>query len=213
MSQTISFTDYKPPPRYDSLPWTDVRIEESDTDTITGSTVWTQIDSQALAPLDTDPALPEARDITTSLASDTPFLWYRLIWVDAALTTSAPTVPIQNLPVSTSYATVAELFRIVSKNNPSAAQIVAAQGDLDTATIEINAEIDWGEDHDPPTPEQLELMKNVCLNRAADLWRHRESAPGILSVVDETTPTTPGRYSWARYVSMLAPLKDQWGVA
>ena len=111
------------------------------------------------------------------------------------------------------YATTEELFRILSKNNPSTEQIVAAQGDLDTATIEIDAEIDWSSDHAAATTEELELLKNVCLNRAADLWRHRESAPGILGIVDDSMPATPGRYSFARYISMLAPLKSRWGIS
>ena len=214
MSQTISFPNYTPPARYDDLPWTDVQIEESDTSAFpSDTTVWSQIDTQALSPLDTDPASPIVRDLTTSLASDTPSLWYRLIWVDAALTTSAPTTPVQN-GATTPYATTAELFRILSKNNPSAAQIAAAQGDLDAATIEINAELDWADDHDPPTTAQLELLKGVCLDRAADLWRHRESAPGILGIADEGVEVTgTGRYSWARYSARLSVLKDQWPVA
>jgi hypothetical protein len=114
------------------------------------------------------------------------------------------------------YATTDELFRIIKVGNrvtPSAAQIVAAQGDLDAATIEIDAELDWAIDHAPATTEQLELFKGVCLDRAADLWRHRESAPGILGVVDEAVPATFGRYSWNRYAERLAPAKDQFGIA
>ncbi len=111
------------------------------------------------------------------------------------------------------YATTADLFRVIRINSPTAAQVIAAQGDLDTASIEINAEIDWADDHVDATTQQLELMKGVCIDRAADLWRHRESAAGILGIVDESIPTTPGRYSWARYVARLSVLKDQWGVA
>ncbi len=118
-----------------------------------------------------------------------------------------PTVPF------VAYATTADLFRVIRINSPTAAQVIAAQGDLDTASLEINAELDWADDHADPTPQQLELMKGVCIDRAADLWRHRESAAGILGIVDESIPTTPGRYSWARYVARLSVLKDQWGVA
>lgn len=113
----------------------------------------------------------------------------------------------------TPYATTDEMFRILKKQNPSAEQTAAAQGDIDTATIEINAQIDWAEDHAPATTEELELLNGVCLDRACDLWRHRESAPGILGVVDEGVPTVPGRYSFARYVARLSVLKDQWGIA
>ncbi len=117
-------------------------------------------------------------------------------------------------PSFSPYATTTELFRILSKNNPSGPQITAAQGDLDTATIEINTEIDWADDHAAATPEQLELMKGVCLDRAADLWRHRESAPGILGMADEgLQPAGTGRYSWARYSARLSVIKDQWAIA
>jgi len=212
MSQTISFPNYTPPARFDDLPWTDVRIEESDTSAFpSDTTTWTQIDSQALSPLDTDPASPILRDITTSLASDTPDLWYRLIWVDAALTTSAPTVPIQN-GTTTPYASVEELFRVLKVRDPSAEQIDAAQGDLETATLEIDTEIDLSEGVQL-NAKQLRLVKGVCIDRAADLWRHRESAPGILGIVDEGSPAPPGRYSWARYAARLSNIKDQWAVA
>jgi hypothetical protein len=115
--------------------------------------------------------------------------------------------------VFTAYATTDELFRILKVRDATAAQIAAAQGDLDTATIEINSEIDWPDDHDPATTQQLELFKGVCIDRAADLWRHRESAPGILGVVDEAVPSTFGRYSWERYAQRLSPEKEQWGIA
>lgn len=111
------------------------------------------------------------------------------------------------------YATTADLFRVLRVNSPTPAQTVAAQGDIDTATIEINGEMDWKTDHVPADTQELELLKGVCIDRAADLWRHRESAPGILGIVDETVSTTPGRYSWARYAARLSVLKDQWGLA
>jgi hypothetical protein len=49
------------------------------------------------------------------------------------------------------YATTAELFRILKVRDATSDQIAAAQGDLDTATIEINSEVDWPDDHDPAT--------------------------------------------------------------
>lgn len=111
------------------------------------------------------------------------------------------------------YASTDELFRILKVRNATQDQIDAAQGDLDTATIEINAEIDWADDHAAATTEQLELFKGVCIDRAADLWRHRESAPGILGVVDEAVPASFGRYSWERYAQRLSPEKSRWGMA
>lgn len=215
MSQIVSFENYTPPPRFDSVAWSEVRIEQSDTATLsTTATIWTQIDVVALSPIDPDPAAPATRSFTTDQASDTPDLWYRVVFADGTGNTSLPSVPVQNLefPVA-AYATVDELFRILKVRTPTADQTAAAQGDLDTATIEINHEIDLATDAAALTAEQLELVKGVCLDRAADLWRHRESAPGILGVVDEAMPTTPGRYSWERYAARLSVLKDQWGIA
>jgi hypothetical protein len=113
----------------------------------------------------------------------------------------------------TSYATTADLFRILKIKTPTPDQTLAAQGDLDTATIEINAEIDHSPAGPALTTQGLELCKGVCIDRAADLWRHRESAPGILGVVDEAVPSSFGRYSWERYAQRLSPLKEQWGIA
>ncbi len=214
MSQTVSFVEYTPPARYDTLPWTDVKIEESDTATISDATVWTLIDTITLSPVDTDPALPAARNLTTSNASDTPLLWYRLIWVDAALTTSAPTVPVQNLPLVQSYASTTELFRVLKIRAATAAQVAAAQTDLDTATLEIDHELDRPATADPLTHAQLQLVHDVCVDRAADLWRHRESAAGLLGIPDETIASPqPMRYAFTRYAQRLTPLKKQWGLA
>lgn len=110
------------------------------------------------------------------------------------------------------YATTTDLFRVLKIRTPSSDQTTAAQGDLDTATIEIDSEIDLSTGV-TLTTEQLELVKGVCIDRAADLWRHRESVPGILGVVDEAVPSVPGRYSWARYAARLSVIKDQWGIA
>jgi hypothetical protein len=213
----VSFEDYTPPARFDDVPWTLIKIEESDTSTLSDSTVWSTIETVAISSLpggvDADPSDPAIRNFTTNLASDTPDLWYRITFIDGSGNVSLPSVPVQNLENAVSaYAGVDEFFRVVRVTNPTPAQIAAAQRVLDTSTIEINQEIAWADTHDPATAE-LELMANVCLNRAADLWRHTESAPGILTVLDDTTPSTPGRYSFARYVQMLAPLKDQWGIA
>jgi hypothetical protein len=215
MTQVVSFEDYTPPARFDAIPWSEVRIEQSDTTaTPSATTVWTQIDVVALSPLDSNPAIPASRGFTTHLASDTPDLWYRAIFADANNSTTLPSVPVQNQGLSVSpYATTDELFRVLKVRTPTSDQTIAAHGDLDTATIEINAEIDLADDAPPLTGDELELCRGVCIDRAADLWRHRESAPGILGVVDEAVPSSFGRYSWERYAQRLSPLKGQWGIA
>lgn len=209
MTEVVSFSDYTPPARYDSVQWTQAQIEESDA--FDGT--WATIDTITFGTPDPDPADPEERSFTTPNGT-APNLWYRVLFLDDAAGASMPTTPFQNTGIASQpYATTDEFFRIIKKTNPSEDQIEAAQGDLDTATLEINSELDWADDHAPPTSDQLELLKGVCLDRAADLWRHRESAPGILGVVDEGVPSSPGRYSFARYTARLSVLKDQWGVA
>lgn len=201
----VSFTEYTAPARYDDQAWKQVRIEEAATSTGT----WATIDTLDISPVDADPADPGPHNFTTANATG-PDLWYRLTYLDADANESAPTTPAQNTVVE-SFATTDEFFRILRINSPTSAQTAAGQGDLDTATLEIIAEIDWAAEL-IFTPAQTALVKGVCLDRAADLWRHRESAPGLIGV-DEVMTTTPGRYSFARYVSRLAVLKDQWGIA
>lgn len=119
--------------------------------------------------------------------------------------------------VGDTYATTDELFRILKIRNPSADQTTAAERVLAAATGEINAEIDLA-DGDSVTGWQVDLCEQVCLDRAADLWRHTESIAGITGLLGDTGGTeTPlqlvGRYAWTRYADRLAPLKGQWGIA
>ena len=209
MTEVVSFNNYRPPARFDNVPWTQAQIDESDA----FDGVYATIDTITFDVPDPDPSDPEERSFTTPNGT-APDLWYTVTFIDDFAGTSIATTPIQNTGVSSQpYATTDEFFRIIKKTNPSEDQVEAAQGDLDTATLEINAELDWADDHAPATADQLELLKGVCLDRAADLWRHRESAPGILGVVDEGVPSAPGRYSFARYTARLSPLKDQFGIA
>jgi hypothetical protein len=114
----------------------------------------------------------------------------------------------------TTYANTDELFRILKVQRVSEDQRLAAEMDLITATIEIDAEIDLA-NTTTLTANQLKVAKGVCLDRAADLWRHRESIPGAFGGMDDMPlgPASYGRYSWERYAQRLAPLKDQWGLA
>lgn len=111
------------------------------------------------------------------------------------------------------YATELELFRILKIRTPTTDQTTAATRVLSVATGEINAELNR-EDDDPVSGWEADMCSSVCLDRAADLWRHTESVPGLMGVLDEQAmPTSPGRYSWERYAQRLAPLKRQWGFA
>lgn len=205
----VSFENYFPPARYDDTPWTEAVINEGST----SAGPWTVIDTITFDVPDPDPSDPGPRSFTTpnGTAAD---LWYTVTFADDFSGVSTPTTPIQNAAGATPYATVDELFRVLKiRDGGTEDQIEAAQGDINTATFEINEEIDLASTHDPLTSDQLDLCKGVCIDRAADLWRHRESAPGILGVVDEGVPSAPGRYSFARYVARLSVIKDQWGIA
>ena len=209
MSEVVSFENYLPSARFDGNPWTQAQIDEAEA--FDGT--WTTIDTITFAVPDPDPADPAERSFTTPNGT-APDLWYRVIFLDAAAGQSMPTTPVQNTGSLTApYATTDDLFRILKVRAPSAEQIVAAQGDLDTATLEINAFIDWSDDHAPATTEQLEAFRGVCIDRAADLWRHRESAPGILGIAEEGVQPIPGRYSWSRYAARLSPYCERFGVA
>lgn len=204
----VSFRQLQPPARFDSEPWTTIEIQEAPA--ATGS--WTLIDTQDLDPVDSDPTQPQERNITTTHGTAAS-QWYRFIYGDATAGVSAPSEPVWNADLTQPFATVDELFRVLKVRNPTTEQTNAATGDLETASLEILSEIDLGTDLPMFGVDQVALINGVCIDRAADLWRHRESAPGILGVVDEGIPTAPGRYSFARYVARLSVLKDQWGIS
>lgn len=126
------------------------------------------------------------------------------------VTANAPFDP----PTGDTYADADELARILKIRNPTADQTAALNRVLLAATGEIDAEIDLAAGDDL-SGWQLALAAQVCLDRAADLWRHTESIPGVTGLLgdDAGTLITPGRYSWERYAQRLAPLKGQWGLA
>jgi len=82
MTYTHSFFGVTPPARYDSLPWTDVRVEQGPSD----AGPWTQIDAQSIA-VDATPATPDPVDLTVTTATvETGFFRFR--FEDAAATLS-----------------------------------------------------------------------------------------------------------------------------
>jgi hypothetical protein len=95
MSEVVSFRSYRPPARFDSLPWTNVKIEEAPS----SSGPWTLIDTLALSPIDTNPAVPRFRSFTTENGT-APDLWYRVIFSDADSDFSEATDPVQNIATS-----------------------------------------------------------------------------------------------------------------
>jgi hypothetical protein len=214
MAQVISFEDFTPIPRYDATPWTDARIEESDTSTLSDTTVWTELETIPLSPVDADPSDPASRDFTTELASDDLELWYRIIFVDGNGDESVPTAPIQNTDPdeTTSYASVSELFRILKIGSPTDEQTDAAERVLVSAAGEINNEIDLAEGV-ALSGWQIALATQVNLERAAELWKLQEIQFGIMELAGDFGATRIARDTWAKHAITLGPLKGQWGFA
>lgn len=77
MAFTRSFENFKPPRRFDSVPFVTVEIREAASESGTYST----IETVALSPVDTDPANPASRNFTTDEAVEAVG-WYVIRWVD-----------------------------------------------------------------------------------------------------------------------------------
>lgn len=207
MSIVVSFSGYTPAPRYDGNAWATATIEEASAST----GPWTVIDTITLNPPDSDPTEPATRSFTTENGT-ADSLWYRITFYDADGDSSQTTVPVQNVQFD-AFASTAELFRILKIRTPSADQRNAAERVLAAAAGEIRSEIDLA---DATTLDgwEYDLCAQVNLDRAADLWRHTESIPGVTGLLgDDGSVPVPGRYSWERYAQRLAPLKDQFGLA
>jgi len=209
MTQIISFEDYTPPARFDSIPWSEVRIEESDTDTLSDDTIWTQIDVIALSPTDVDPADPQSRSFTTSLASSTADLWYRVIFADGSSNVSLPSIPAQNSEFLTApYASVDELARLVKVD--ATARHAALERVLIAASREIDHEVG---NSDAPYANPPALAVEVCLERAVEHWQQAQSPFGLIGAGGVESPAFATSNSWERHAVKLAPLKMEWGIA
>lgn len=209
MGVVVTFEDYTPSPRYDSLPWTEVRIEEAaDQDG-----PWTQIDVIALSPVDLDPENPQARSFTTQEGTGES-LWYRVVFADADGDTLQPTEPVHNTsesnpPTVTPYAGTAELARALRIASPTPAQGTAMLRVLTAAALEIDSELDRTNPFGTPYPD---LVVEVNIERAVEHWRQMESAFGLVGIGD-SVPILSARDSWDRHAHKLAPLKEAWGLA
>ena len=211
MGQVISFSDYQPPPRYDSLPWTDVLVYEA-TAADAEDADWTLIDTIALSPTDADPTDPAYRSFTTENGTDVE-LWYRVVFSDANGDTAAPTVPVQNVASSDiPYTTAGELARILKIRAPSTEQTAAMERVLLVAAGEINSEIDLAAD-EGLAGWQLSLAAEVNLERAVEHWRQQEAPFGLVGLGAELGTGFVSRDSWERHALKLAPLKARWGIA
>jgi len=210
MAQVITFENYLPAARYDSLPWTEADIEEG----TTTDGPWVLLETIALSPVDADPTNPAYRDFTTELASDDEDLWYRIVFKDATGDESQATTPVQNSEAASfsAYSNVLELARILKIRTPSAEQTNAMERVLVAAAGEIRSEIDLAADV-TLTGWQLALAAEVNLERAAELWMREEVPHGIAGIGSEFGATHLARNSWDKHAYTLAPLKNQWGIA
>jgi hypothetical protein len=96
----VSLPLYTPPPRYDKVPWSEVKIEEGPTNQGPWTTLATEPletaeiepsseegsfdsprEATGLSALDTDPAYPAARGITI-IGATVESGWYRVTWLD-----------------------------------------------------------------------------------------------------------------------------------
>jgi hypothetical protein len=113
MGYVVTIRDIYPPVRSDNNPWTGAKIQES-----ADSLAWTLIDSVALTPLDTDPANPRARTLTTEQATlERGF--YRVQFFDATNDTSSWSEVMENAALvawAPSVREIAAIMRARTKN-------------------------------------------------------------------------------------------------
>ncbi len=208
MTVVVSLEDFRPAPRYDSLPWTEARIEEG-----TASTgPWTILETQALVPLDSDPANPVYRNFTTALGTAEE-QWYRIVFTDATLATGLPTVPIQNVEDDRAvYASVSELAQLLRVN--ASQRHDALMRVLKSAADEIDHEIGTADimGTELPYSNPPPVAREVNLERAVEHWKQEQSPFGIIGIGDEQSAYT-ARDSWDRHAHKLAILKGSWGIA
>jgi hypothetical protein len=203
MTVIVSFDDYTPVARYDSVPWASATIEEATA--IDGA--WTPIDTVTLTPADPDPAHPVSRSFTTGLGTAAD-LWYRVKFVDGNGDESLPTIPLQNVNVTrTPYATTSELAMIL--HITEAPNVNALNRVLAAAAAEIDAEIGL----DAPYSDPPALVVEVNLERAVEHWQQMKSPFGIIGLGSEAGGMFAATDSWNRHANKLAPLKASWGIA
>lgn len=208
MTVVVTLEDYRPSPRYDSLPWTSAQIQEAAAST----GPWTTLETQALSPVDADPRNPSYRNFTTALGTAAE-QWYRIVFLDAALATGLPTYPIQNIaddrPVYASVSELALLLRVDENDRHNSLMRV-----LKAAADEIDSEIGTADINGLAIPysNPPAVAREVNLHRAREHWVQQQSALGVYELGEVGAIYTP-RDSWDRHAKTLAVLKGSWGIA
>jgi hypothetical protein len=206
MAEVVTFVGYRPPQRFDAIPWTEVRIQES----AAADGTYTEIDVVVLDPVDTDPAYPSPRSFTTEQGTALDY-WYRVIFADATGDTCQPTTPVRNTAAGAvsavvPYADAAELFRRLKIRTPTADQTTAADRILIAATGEVNKKMGRLTDLDAA---ELALATEVTLERGAELWNESEVPFGAIGLDSPTGPVFVSRHS--RALAKLTVAQESWG--
>ena len=125
---------------------------------------------------------------------------------------SSPTAPGQNttgvvFPTLTAPVTAAELATILQVNATSNADsldrvLAAAYGEIVSETGRTDF-AGW----------ELELVEQVNLARAEELWKQMKAPWGLIGLDSEIGATRIARDTFERHAHALAPLKRSWGVA
>jgi hypothetical protein len=112
------------------------------------------------------------------------------------------------------YATAADLQRVLAKPAPTALEADA----MDRVLNEGAREIDWELSYDtvdnpaPTTGPDFDLLEEVNLSRAVELW-NMEFRPFLLVPVGpDQVPVMGAQDSWARHAFRLRPLKTMFPV-
>jgi hypothetical protein len=210
MTVVVTFERFKPPDRFDAIPWDEVRIEEADAED--GS--FAQIDAQPLSPTDPDPTAPAFRSFTTSLGTAGE-QWYRIIFADTNGDTSEPTSPLQNLAIAgvsvddpfVSTNELAAILQVREADNHDALErcLLAAAGEIVTETGRSDF-AGW----------ELSLVEQVNLARAEELWKQMKAPWGVIMTsgpAAEFGPARIARDTFERHALTLSPLKVAWGIA
>lgn len=201
----LTLFNYTPPARYDDEAWTQARIEQSDAEDGT----FTTLETIDLAPVDVDPRDPYSRSFTTEDA--TAGDWYRIVWIDGDGTLSEPTLPVQMVDQSatTIYGTQTELARRLKLTSPD----TDTQAALDRVLLIASGEIQNETGRTDLAGWEIALADEVALERAAEHWHQLTSPFGFVGLGFDATPFIAARDSWERHAFKLAPLKGSWGIA
>lgn len=81
MSYVFTFSNVRPPARYDGTPFTRALIKENAVNTYSTANL---IETITLSPVDADPSHPSLRTLTTANAAIAQSGWYWLVWEDDA---------------------------------------------------------------------------------------------------------------------------------